>query len=174
MDMIQKQARVIHADPRLTACARSSTGRYQPAGLLNGSYHPELDPARYGLTVWDLDRKFVTGGLGVVKMCCRCARSLTSCDRPIRAGSAWPSCISRSPDEKRWLQERIEPVRNADEISVDEAKRRILQKLNSAEAFERFLHTKYIGHKRFSLEGGETRHPDARRRHLRCGRPGGA
>ena len=59
------------------------------------------------------------------------------------------------PQQKRWLQERIEPVRNADEIPLG-GKRRILQKLNSAEAFERFLHTKYIGHKRFSLEGGES------------------
>ena len=59
------------------------------------------------------------------------------------------------PQEKRWLQERIEPTRWADPIPQEE-KRRILHKLNAAEAFERFLHTKYIGHKRFSLEGAET------------------
>src|SRR5690606_33052222 len=59
------------------------------------------------------------------------------------------------PEEKRWLQERIEPVR-CEEPIPPEAKRRILQKLNSAEAFERFIHTKYIGHKRFSLEGAES------------------
>ncbi len=62
------------------------------------------------------------------------------------------------PTEKRWLQERIEPTRFADPISPSD-KERILSKLNSGEAFERFLHTKYIGHKRFSLEGAETMIP---------------
>jgi 2-oxoglutarate dehydrogenase E1 component len=59
------------------------------------------------------------------------------------------------PTEKRWLQERIEPARSTNPISL-ETKRRTLYKLNAAEAFERFLHTKYVGHKRFSLEGAES------------------
>ncbi|NNE70346.1 MAG: multifunctional oxoglutarate decarboxylase/oxoglutarate dehydrogenase thiamine pyrophosphate-binding subunit/dihydrolipoyllysine-residue succinyltransferase subunit, partial [Rhodothermales bacterium] len=59
------------------------------------------------------------------------------------------------PQEKRWLIERIEPVRGVEPIS-EAAKKRMLEKLNAAEAFENFLHTKYIGHKRFSLEGSET------------------
>jgi multifunctional 2-oxoglutarate metabolism enzyme len=59
------------------------------------------------------------------------------------------------PTEKRWLIERIEPQRMCEPISLEQ-KTRILDRLNAAEAFERFIHTKYIGHKRFSLEGAET------------------
>ncbi len=57
--------------------------------------------------------------------------------------------------QKRWLQDRMEPQRNKQPLDLA-TKRRILMKLNDAEAFERFLHTKYVGHKRFSLEGAET------------------
>ncbi|MDE2956034.1 MAG: multifunctional oxoglutarate decarboxylase/oxoglutarate dehydrogenase thiamine pyrophosphate-binding subunit/dihydrolipoyllysine-residue succinyltransferase subunit [Bacteroidota bacterium] len=117
-------------------------------------YHPELDPSQYGLTVWDLDREFVTGGLGgkdVLPL-----REILSILRETymrRIGVAYMH-ISK-PAERRWLQDRIEPLRNADVLTLDD-KRRILRKLNAAEAFERFLHTRYIGHKRFSLEGGES------------------
>ena len=152
MDMIQKQARVMVLIRvyRVRGHLQADTN---PLGY-NWEYHPELDPARYGLTVWDLDRKFVTGGLGgkdVLPL-----REILDILRETytrRIGVAFMHISD--PGEKRWLQERIEPVRNADEIPL-EGKRRILQKLNSAEAFERFLHTKYIGHKRFSLEGGES------------------
>ena len=117
-------------------------------------YHQDLDPAHYGLTVWDLDREFVTGGLGgrdVLPL-----RDILNILRETytrRIGVAFMHITS--PMEKRWLEERIEPERNVDEVSVED-KRRILHKLNCAEAFERFLHTRYIGHKRFSLEGGES------------------
>src|SRR5690606_10615573 len=59
------------------------------------------------------------------------------------------------PEEKRWLQEKMESSYGTSVLSGEE-KRRILAKMNAAEAFERFLHTKYIGHKRYSLEGAET------------------
>src|SRR5207245_4765976 len=59
------------------------------------------------------------------------------------------------PERKEWLQERMESSRNR--MGLDAAgRRRILEKLVEAESFERFLHTKYIGHKRFSLEGCES------------------
>ncbi len=120
----------------------------------NWVYHSELDPARYGLTIWDLDRKFVTGGLGgrdVLPL-----REILDILRQTYTGRVGIEFMHISdPQEKRWLQERIEPTLLADPISHDE-KRRILHKLNSAEAFERFLHTKFIGHKRFSLEGAES------------------
>src|SRR5207245_5146647 len=62
------------------------------------------------------------------------------------------------PERKEWLQERMESSRNR--MGLDAAgRRRILEKLVEAESFERFLHAKYIGHKRFSLEGGETAIP---------------
>ncbi|MEL7360654.1 MAG: multifunctional oxoglutarate decarboxylase/oxoglutarate dehydrogenase thiamine pyrophosphate-binding subunit/dihydrolipoyllysine-residue succinyltransferase subunit, partial [Bacteroidota bacterium] len=60
-----------------------------------------------------------------------------------------------TPAEKRWLIERIEPERFQSDMAV-ESKRRIMEKLNQAEALENFIHTKYIGQKRFSLEGGES------------------
>ena len=152
MERILKQARVMMLIRvfRVRGHLQADTN---PLGY-EWRYHPELDPAQYGLTVWDLDRKFVTGGLGgkdVLPL-----REILDILRQTytrRIGVAFMH-ISDS-QEKHWLQERIEPIRNADEIPLD-GKRRILQKLNSAEAFERFLHTKYIGHKRFSLEGGES------------------
>ncbi len=116
--------------------------------------HLELDPAAYGLTMWDLDRHWITGGLGGKDVL------------PLREilNILWATYTRKigvefmhisDPMEKRWLQERIETVSMEDEMDLD-VKLRILSKLNAAEAFERFLHTKYIGHKRFSLEGSET------------------
>jgi len=114
--------------------------------------YPELDPLFYGLTIWDLDREVATGGiegtqvmpLGQVLARLRDAYCRT-------AGIEYMHM--QETDQKRWIQERVEVPRI--ELSHDE-KRRILRKLNQAEAFERFLHTKYVGHKRFGLEGAES------------------
>ena len=119
--------------------------------------HPELDPAHYGLTIWDLDREFITGGLGGEdKLPLRDILSILRDTYTRKAG--FETMHISSPREKRWLQERIEPTRAAEDLSEEE-RRRIMKRLNSAEAFERFLHTKYIGHKRFSLEGSESMIP---------------
>ena len=67
----------------------------------------------------------------------------------------------QEPDQKAWIQEQVEGV-HAD-ATADEQAPRSSSALNAAEAFERFLHTKYLGQKRFSLEGAETLDPDARR-----------
>ena len=120
----------------------------------NWQPHAELDPASYGLTIWDLDREFPTGGLGGQE-----ALPLRDILDILRRTYTRKIGIEfmhiSSPEEKRWLTERIEP--SGSEYAVDkEAMMRMLQKLNAAEAFETFLHTKYIGHKRFSLEGSET------------------
>ncbi len=152
LDMVAKQARVMVLIRvyRVLGHLQADTN---PLGY-EWKYHQDLDPAHYGLTVWDLDREFVTGGLGgrdVLPL-----REILQILRETytrRIGVAFMH-ITR-PTEKRWLQERIEPQRNMDETSLEE-KRAILHKLNAAEAFERFLHTRYIGHKRFSLEGGES------------------
>ncbi|HMB69763.1 MAG TPA: multifunctional oxoglutarate decarboxylase/oxoglutarate dehydrogenase thiamine pyrophosphate-binding subunit/dihydrolipoyllysine-residue succinyltransferase subunit, partial [bacterium] len=61
----------------------------------------------------------------------------------------------QEPAQKGWIRERVEGSERADWCDL-ETKWRILNKLNAAEAFEKFLHTKYVGHKRFSLEGAET------------------
>ncbi len=115
-------------------------------------YHPELDIETYGLTIWDLDREFVTGGLGGVERA-----SLRGILELLRRAYCGRIGIEyrhiQSLEEKRWLQERMES--EPPPISP-EIKKQLLWKLISAEQFERFLHTKYLGQKRFSVEGCET------------------
>ncbi len=152
MDLVHKQARVLQLI-RAYRVRGHLQADVNPLGY-QWAYHPELDPARYGLTIWDLDREFVTGGLGgsdVLPL-----REVLDIVRKTYTRKVGIEFMHISdPGEKRWLQERIEPVRGVEPIS-QAAKLRMLQKLNAAEAFETFLHTKYIGHKRFSLEGAET------------------
>ena len=117
-------------------------------------YHPELDPSSYGFTVWDYDRVFITDGLANLR---------TATLREILNILNQTYCDSigvefrhiQDPDEKLWLQEKMEPVRNLPDYS-SEFKKHILRKLIEAESFEKFIHTRYLGHKRFSLEGSET------------------
>ena len=117
-------------------------------------HHPELNPEYYGLTVWDLDREFITGGLSgkpTAKL-----REILDTLRETYCGKIGPEYMFiQEPVQKKWLQDQMEPTRNAAALDK-EVQRRILMKLNDAEAFEKFLHTKYVGHKRFSLEGAET------------------
>jgi multifunctional 2-oxoglutarate metabolism enzyme len=117
--------------------------------------HPELDPANYGLTIWDLDREFSTGGLaGRDRMT---LGDLLGVLRDAYCRTVGVEYMhSQEPDEKAWIQERVEGVRS--ELDVDD-QRRVLSRLNHAEAFEKFLHTKYLGHKRFGLEGAESAIP---------------
>jgi multifunctional 2-oxoglutarate metabolism enzyme len=115
--------------------------------------HPELDPAFYGLTIWDLDREFVCGGL-CGKLTAK-LRDILDTLRETYCGKLGPEYMHISETvQKKWLQDRMEPSRNHKPLDLA-TKRRILMKLNDAEAFEKFLHTKYVGHKRFSLEGAE-------------------
>ncbi len=151
LDMIRKQARVMQL-----IRAHRVRGHLQadinPLGY-EWVEHPELDPAMYGLTVWDLDREFVTGGLGGKEILP--LREILSLLRDTYTRKIGVEYMHISdPGEKRWLEARIEPVRGQETLTP-EMKRRVLSRLNAAEAFERFLHTKYIGHKRFSLEGAE-------------------
>jgi len=120
-------------------------------------YHPELDPATYGLTVWDLDREFATGGLGGLQR-----GSL----RQILAVLKETYCQTvgieyrhiQDSQEKVWLQERLEPAENRLPLAAG-TRRETLKYLVAAEDFERFLHAKFVGHKRFGLEGAETTIP---------------
>src|SRR3954471_979453 len=119
--------------------------------------HPELDPAFYGLTIWDLDRDFVCGGL-CGKLTAK-LRDILDTLRETYCGKVGPEYMHISETvQKKWLQDRMEPSRNHQPLDLA-TKRRILMKLNDAEAFEKFLHTKYVGHKRFSLEGAEATIP---------------
>ena len=116
--------------------------------------HPELDLAHHGLTVWDLDREFFCEALGG-----RPRATLREILRTLQDAYCGPIGVEymfiQEPDQKAWIQTRVEGVNRASWLADDD-KRRILFRLNAAEAFEKFLHTKYIGHKRFSLEGAET------------------
>ncbi len=117
-------------------------------------HHPELNLQYYGLTIWDLDREFVCGGL-CAKLTAR-LRDILDTLRETYCGKIGPEYMHiQETVQKKWLQDRMEPTRNQQPLD-GATKRRILMKLNDAEAFERFLHTKYVGHKRFSLEGAES------------------
>ncbi|MEA2477876.1 MAG: multifunctional 2-oxoglutarate metabolism enzyme, partial [Actinomycetota bacterium] len=115
--------------------------------------HPELDLSYYGLTVWDLDREFLAEGLpGPRKQSLR--RILdTLRDAYCRTLGIEYMHIS-DPDQKHWIQQRVE-TQAPDDLTPDD-KKHILDRLIAAEAFERFLHAKYTGQKRFSLEGAES------------------
>ncbi len=121
------------------------------------SYHPELDPANYGLTIWDFDRQFMTGSLAVpgdLKLAR--LREIIEQLRQTYCGRLGCEYMHiQHPEEKRWLQERMEPQANNWPLD-DTTRRRILLRLLQAEGFEKFLHTRFVGQKRFSLEGGES------------------
>lgn len=117
-------------------------------------YHPELDPANFGLTIWDLDREFATGGLGDMER--GTLRQILSSLREAYCKNVGIEYRHiQDPDEKIWIQDRVEPEKSREPLDA-ETRRRILEGLAAAEGFERYMHTRYIGHKRFSLEGAET------------------
>jgi 2-oxoglutarate decarboxylase len=114
--------------------------------------HPELDPLTYDLTIWDLDREYLTGGLAG-----RDRMTLGNILKVLRDAYCRTIGIEymhiQEPDQKAWLQDQVEGV--AVELPPDE-QQHVLSRLNAAEAFEKFLATKYVGQKRFGLEGGES------------------
>jgi 2-oxoglutarate dehydrogenase E1 component len=117
--------------------------------------HAELDPLTYGLTVWDLDREFLVQGLGARdRMRLGDVLSLLRDAYCRTVGVEYMHIME--PAQKRWIQEHVEGA--ATELGPDEH-RHILSRLNAAEALERFLETKYIGQKRFGLEGAESAIP---------------
>ncbi len=117
-------------------------------------YYPELDPAHYGLTIWDLDREFDTGGLGGVKRAT--LRDIlemlrdTYCDQ---IGIEWMHI--QDATKRQWIRENVEQSHLKIHLNA-ERKLETFKKLTRAELLENFLHTKFLGSKRFSLEGGES------------------
>ncbi|MFB9956457.1 multifunctional oxoglutarate decarboxylase/oxoglutarate dehydrogenase thiamine pyrophosphate-binding subunit/dihydrolipoyllysine-residue succinyltransferase subunit [Cellulomonas denverensis] len=114
--------------------------------------HPDLDIQNHGLSVWDLDRSFPTGGFtGKPRATLRQVLALLRDSYCRTTGIEYMHL--QDPRQRKWLQERLEsgyaPTPREDQL-------RILRRLNGAEAFETFLQTKYVGQKRFSLEGGES------------------
>lgn len=118
------------------------------------AYRPTLDLENFNLSEADLDTVFEAGtelGIG----------SATLLDILDHLNETYCKSIGaeymfiRIPKKQSWLKQRMESTRNHSDFTVDQ-KRRILEKLNQALVFEKFLHTKYVGQKRFSLQGGET------------------
>ncbi|HET8719338.1 MAG TPA: multifunctional oxoglutarate decarboxylase/oxoglutarate dehydrogenase thiamine pyrophosphate-binding subunit/dihydrolipoyllysine-residue succinyltransferase subunit, partial [Nocardioidaceae bacterium] len=153
-DEISKQARIlelIHAyRVRGHIMADTDPLEYQQRS------HPDLEVESHGLTLWDLDREFATGkfGAGARFMKLRDILGILRDSYCRTVGIEYMHI--QDPEQRRWIQERVEqphvkPPR--------EEQLRILLKLNQAEAFETFLQTKFVGQKRFSLEGAETTIP---------------
>ncbi|GAB2706682.1 multifunctional oxoglutarate decarboxylase/oxoglutarate dehydrogenase thiamine pyrophosphate-binding subunit/dihydrolipoyllysine-residue succinyltransferase subunit [Kitasatospora kifunensis] len=114
--------------------------------------HPDLDVVEHGLTLWDLEREFAVGGFGGQKiMKLRDILGLLRNSYCRTVGIEYMHI--QDPKQRKWIQERVEKPYTKPER---EEQLRILRRLNSAEAFETFLQTKYVGQKRFSLEGGES------------------
>jgi len=126
---------------------------------LNGKdpdYHAELDPLTYGLTIWDLEREYSSGNLGGVSGGTATLREILDQLRATYCGKvACEYMHIQFPEQKRWLQERMEPQQNNWPLSRD-LQLSVLDDLMAGEEFEHFLHARFVGQKRFSLEGAET------------------
>ncbi|MEM9380057.1 MAG: multifunctional oxoglutarate decarboxylase/oxoglutarate dehydrogenase thiamine pyrophosphate-binding subunit/dihydrolipoyllysine-residue succinyltransferase subunit [Planctomycetota bacterium] len=154
-DQAEMQAKVW----QLIQAYRSRGG--QLADLDPLGYQPELleslDPSSYGLTLWDLDRTFLCGGMNG-----KHSMSLREILRTLRRAYCrrWTSEVGHVThrDRKLWLRERVENEEHFEEFDHDE-RVEILERLARAENFERFLANTYVGNKRFSLEGGDTMIP---------------
>ena len=119
--------------------------------------HPDLEVESHGLTLWDLDREFATGSFGGEGRRFMKLRQILGILRDSYCRTTGIEYMHiMDPEQRRWLQERIEQPHTK---PPREEQLRILLKLNQAEAFETFLQTKFVGQKRFSLEGGETTIP---------------
>jgi 2-oxoglutarate dehydrogenase E1 component len=114
--------------------------------------HPDLDVIEHGLTLWDLDRSFPVGGFaGQQRMKLRDILGVLRDSYCRRIGIEYMHI--QDPEERRWIQDRVER-RYTKPSSAEQL--HILARLNAAEAFETFLQTKYVGQRRFSLEGAES------------------
>jgi len=123
-----------------------------PLDAVPPELHPELDPLHYGLTIWDLPRSFVADGLA--------GKDTATLDEILHLlRDAYCRTLGieymhiQDIEQKRWIQQHVEGVPS---LVTPEEQRHILDRLNAAEVFERFLHTRYVGQKRFGLEGAES------------------
>jgi 2-oxoglutarate dehydrogenase E1 component len=114
--------------------------------------HPDLDINQHGLTLWDLEREFPTGGFGgkpLMKL-----REILGVLRDSYCRTVGVEYMHmQEPEERAWLQARVERPHGRPD---HDEQMQILSRLNVAEAFEMFLQTKFVGQRRFSLEGAES------------------
>jgi 2-oxoglutarate dehydrogenase E1 component len=149
----RKQVSVIQlaAEYRFRGCLVADL---DPLQRLPRPHIVELEPGYYDLGDADLDTTFNTGTyMGAEQATLREIIQHLKDTYCGTLGIEYMYLASRA--EKRWIQERLEPIRSRPSFSADE-KKHILERLTAAEGLERFLHTRYVGQKRFSLEGGDT------------------
>ena len=133
-----------------------------PLRVREPQMHSELDPATYGLTIWDLEREFLTGGLMGIHAPIGGQHRMPLGEILKVLRDAYCRSIGvefmhiQDPVQKEWVQRHMEGVEH--QVAADE-QRHILERLNAAEALEKFLGTKYVGQKRFGLEGAESAIP---------------
>ncbi len=133
-----------------------------PLQVKEPKMHAELDPATYGLTIWDLDREFLTGtDTGIYAQVGNTPKmalgDLLGVMRDAYCRTVGVEFMHiQDPVEKRWMQEQLE---GAPRTIEPEEQRHVLSRLNAAEALETFLGTKYVGQKRFGIEGAESTIP---------------
>ena len=128
--------------------------KLDPLGIVDGGYHAELDYRTYGFTDDDLNREFYLDYvLGLEKAT---LQTIIEVLRKTYSSSVGIEFLHiQDPDQKAWLQARMEGLRGIFETN-DAEKREVLQQMTAAEGFESFLHVKYPGTKRFGLDGGES------------------
>ena len=138
-----------------------------PLAITEPHTHAELDPITYGLSIWDNDRAFYTGGLAGKKY-----ENLGNILGILRDAYCRQIGVEymhiQNPDEKRWIQDHVEGVKS--ELDKDE-QRYVLERLNAAESFEKFLHTRVRRTKTIRSRRRRVRHSDARhhsQRSRRC------
>ncbi len=152
-DQSEKQAAVfklVHAHR-----ARGHLGaKIDPLGMMTMPPVPDLEPSAHGLGPEDMDKEFSTGSISAAPR--MKLRDLIDWLRATYCASIGTEIMHIDDiDQRRWLHERIERAGGNFKLSP-ETRRRILEKLTAAEGLERYLHTKYVGQKRFSLEGGDS------------------
>ncbi|MCX6185753.1 MAG: 2-oxoglutarate dehydrogenase E1 component, partial [Bacteroidetes bacterium] len=117
-------------------------------------YSPTLDIENFGLSKSDLEKTFNAGieiGLGAAKL----QDIIAHLERTYCENIGAEYAYIRQPNKVEWLQSKMESGKNIPHLDIDD-KRHIFTKLNQATVFENFIHTKFVGQKRFSLEGGES------------------
>ncbi len=131
--------------------------KLDPLGLQKVEFHPELDPKVHGFKDEDFDRDIYLGG--VLGMDSAPLNHILQILKDTYCGSIGVEFTHiQDPDQKYWLQKRIESERNQTDFS-ENGKKAILERMTEAEGFEKFLGTKYTGTKRFGLDGGEAAVP---------------
>ena len=153
---VEKQVKVL----QLIEAYRFLGNRWAQIDPLKRAERPqiaELEPSFYGFTEADLGQTFNVGSFAKATGSDHATlREILEAARQTYCGAIGVEYMYMSDEaHKRWVQERLEPIRSTPKFSVEDRKR-FLQRATAAETLERYLHTKFVGQKRFSLEGGES------------------